>query len=294
MDKKFNTYVWVMWLATAVICSVLTYNPAYLGVICLSAVLILKRNKVGVAHPILMGALFSIPVMLINILLVHHGETVLYRIPASLIVLGVKVPIVGISGPITLESLAAAFIFALLLITLFLVFSVFNRIVTSDALIRVFPKSLVHSSLVASIAVRFAPMIAEDFKSITDVQKSRGLMLNKAGKLQNLKKRVSIIIPTVVNSLEKSYNLAEAMEARCYTGDRTKYVHENWSRRDVLYTLLFAVPLLYLLALKLTGSLEYWNAMSAVTIMPEIKKSVVISLLLLAVPSLEDGKDNKL
>jgi energy-coupling factor transport system permease protein len=65
-------------------------------------------------------------------------------------------------------------------------------------------------------AVRFIPVMMLDTLQIMDAQKSRGLELEKGNIIRRVRNMVPILIPLVVNSVIRSGELAEAMEARAY------------------------------------------------------------------------------
>jgi len=76
-------------------------------------------------------------------------------------------------------------------------------------------------------AIRFTPVLAEELQSIIDAQRSRGLELEKGGPISRLRKYIPILVPLMVNVLRRSYELAEAMEVKCFGAkkDRT-YLRE--------------------------------------------------------------------
>ena len=65
-------------------------------------------------------------------------------------------------------------------------------------------------------AVRFIPVVMLDTFQIMDAQKSRGLELEKGNVFARIRNMVPVLIPLVVNSVIRSGELAEAMEARAY------------------------------------------------------------------------------
>ena len=65
-------------------------------------------------------------------------------------------------------------------------------------------------------AVRFIPVMMLDTIQIMDAQKSRGLELERGNLVRRVRNMIPILIPLVVNSVVRSGELAEAMEARAY------------------------------------------------------------------------------
>ncbi len=82
-------------------------------------------------------------------------------------------------------------------------------------------------ALVVSATFRFIPVIAGELESIVKAQASRGADFGtgKGGPFARARAYLPLIVPVTVRALERAEVLAEAMEARCYTGkDRTRWV----------------------------------------------------------------------
>src|SRR2546425_10114941 len=62
----------------------------------------------------------------------------------------------------------------------------------------------------------FIPVMILDAIQVVDDQKSRGLEVEKGALIRRVRKMVPVLIPLVVNSVIRSGELAEAMEARAY------------------------------------------------------------------------------
>jgi energy-coupling factor transport system permease protein len=75
------------------------------------------------------------------------------------------------------------------------------------------PRDLVFAFVTA---VRFIPVMMLDALQIMDAQKSRGLELQKGSFIRRITNMIPVLIPLVVNSVIRSGELAEAMEARAY------------------------------------------------------------------------------
>jgi energy-coupling factor transport system permease protein len=79
-------------------------------------------------------------------------------------------------------------------------------------------------AMMMTIAIRFIPTLLEETNKIMSAQKSRGADLESGNLLQRAKALVPILIPLFVSSFRRAFDLAQAMEARCYNGGsgRTK------------------------------------------------------------------------
>ncbi len=71
-------------------------------------------------------------------------------------------------------------------------------------------------------AIRFTPILAEELQSIMDAQKSRGLELDRGGPISKIKRYIPILVPLIVNVLRRSYELAEAMEVKCFGASKKR------------------------------------------------------------------------
>ncbi|MCY1713770.1 energy-coupling factor transporter transmembrane component T family protein [Caproiciproducens galactitolivorans] len=100
----------------------------------------------------------------------------------------------------------------------------------TDALERIMkPLKLLHVkvheiAMMMTIALRFVPTLLEETDKIMSAQKARGADLESGGLMQRIRALIPILIPLFVSSFRRAYDLAMAMECRCYHGGegRTK------------------------------------------------------------------------
>jgi len=281
--KSHHTTVWILWTAVASLISVTSQNPIYLALMLAPLTLIANSFKIKVFDCIRLGIIFSIPLFLINILFVHTGSHEILRMPQKINLYGHTIPLLLVSGPITLEAVTSALIFALLFIDMLMIFSILNVAVNPDSLLNIMPKRLSQSTLLTSITLRFIPTLAKDLESVSDAQKSRGLDPDRGNILQRMRNHISVIVPTLVCSLERSYNLAEAMESRAYTGIRTKHSNEKWDNHDTFFTAFLILLGLEFVYLKLSGHLDYWNPLDWRMNPVPIQPAVALSILMLSI-----------
>lgn len=114
-------------------------------------------------------------------------------------------------------------------------------------------KIKVHSlAMMMTIALRFIPTLIEEIDIIMSAQKARGADLESGSLVQRAKALVPILVPLFVNSFRRAYELAFAMEARCYGGDekRTRLRVMKIGARDVV---MIAVTLVCLVAVIVTS-----------------------------------------
>lgn len=79
----------------------------------------------------------------------------------------------------------------------------------------------VHSlAMMMTIALRFIPTLIEEIDIIMSAQKARGAQLETGSLKERAKALVPVFVPLFVNSFRRAYELAFAMECRCYTGGK--------------------------------------------------------------------------
>ena len=109
-------------------------------------------------------------------------------------------------------------------------------------------------SLVATVALRFLPLLAEQLENILKAQASRGAAIAQGGRLQFIataRHLAVLIVPLFLDAFRRAEDLILAMQARCYVGGhgRTSYVKLHFARVDYLVsalTLAFSAALLVL------------------------------------------------
>lgn len=80
-------------------------------------------------------------------------------------------------------------------------------------------KRVVHTlAMMMTIALRFIPTLIEETFKIMNAQKARGADLENGKLLQRIKALIPILIPLLISSVRRAYELAEAIECRCYNG----------------------------------------------------------------------------
>lgn len=79
-------------------------------------------------------------------------------------------------------------------------------------------------AMMMTIALRFVPLLLEETDKIMSAQKARGADMESGGIVQRVKALIPILIPLFVSAFRRAFDLATAMESRCYHGGegRTK------------------------------------------------------------------------
>ncbi len=98
-------------------------------------------------------------------------------------------------------------------------------------------------AMMMTLALRFIPTLIDEIDRITNAQKARGANLDDGSFINRLKALVPIIVPLFVSSIRRAYELADAMDCRCYTGGpgRTRMKQMKLGARDFVALLVLAL-----------------------------------------------------
>ena len=102
-------------------------------------------------------------------------------------------------------------------------------------------KSAVHTlAMMMTIALRFIPTLVEETEKIMNAQKARGADLENGKLLERIKALIPILIPLLISAVRRAYELAEAMECRCYNGGegRRRMKQMRYHLGDLIATLV--------------------------------------------------------
>jgi len=197
---------WLFWAVSALVVASATRNPLYIIVLVL-IVSVVGRARAGtdtrrqLLSPLRFAAVVVPLTALFNAAFMHFGETVLLRLPNWLPVLG---------GAVTLEALIFGATNGLTLVAIFSSFAVFNTAVSGRDLTRLVPRAFYETGVVLSIALSFLPQTTRSLQRIREAQAIRG------HRLRGLRDWPPIVVPLLINGMERAMGLAEAMVARGY------------------------------------------------------------------------------
>ncbi len=107
-------------------------------------------------------------------------------------------------------------------------------------------KEAVHVlAMTMTIALRFIPTLIDETNKIMSAQKARGADFENGSLIQRIKAMLPILIPLLISSVRRAYELAEAMESRCYNGaeGRTKFKTPKLGVRDAVSALFSIISL---------------------------------------------------
>jgi len=217
---KLNPFCKLAWIGSILVLALILDNILFLLFLFLSILPVIVVAKVW--REWLSSMKFAMylcgAIVIINALVSSHGSHVLLEVPFHIPVMGAPV--------ITLEAIFYGLAMSLRLLVIISAFAVMTFTVHPDDLMlsMIRMKLPYKSVLVTSISTRFIPTLLDDVQRINDIQRSRGLELDKGKLFQRIKGRASIVIALLSNSLDRAVQIAEAMESRAFgTGRKRTY-----------------------------------------------------------------------
>ena len=101
--------------------------------------------------------------------------------------------------------------------------------------LKIFKIKVSSLAMMMTLALRFIPTLIEEIDRIMNAQKARGADFETGGFVKRAKALIPILIPLFVSSFRRAYELAFAMECRCYTGEgRTRMKQMKCGWRDAV------------------------------------------------------------
>ena len=281
---RLSPFFKLIWLVSILVLALLLDHPIFLLLIILSTLppvfaANIEREWLAFMRfvPFLVAA-----IVIINALLSFHGETVLWEA-------AFRIPVMG-QPMITLEAIIYGLGMSLRLIAIISAFAVITLTVHPDdiMLLMIRMKLPYKSVLVTSLSTRFMPTLIDDAERITDVQRARGLELDKGRLHQRIRRRVSILIPLLSNSLDRTMQVAEAMDSRAFGSgtNRTYYKEIKFSHLDIISCIFAFAPLALGIFVAVTGysSYQYYPTLSAINLCAAGWLSLAVLTLLLCTP----------
>jgi energy-coupling factor transport system permease protein len=129
-----------------------------------------------------------------------------------------------LAGGSVYDALGYAITYTYRLIVFLTSFSLFFLTTTPEEIALTMSKMRIPYEYVFAFvsAVRFTPVIADEMRAIMDAQRSRGLELDRGRFTTRIRRLIPILIPLLVNVLRRSYELAEAMEVKCFGASKKR------------------------------------------------------------------------
>ena len=231
---------------------------------------------------VLFGLRFLLPtalfLIIINPLLNHRGVTIIEYLPWD--------------NPLTLESIIYGFAAAMVICSAAMWFHSLNRVLTSDKLIFLFGRIAPALGMVLSMALRFIPRFAEQFRQTRLAQKQ--FSAEKTSLKGRVKSAAAVFSTVISSSMENAIDTSESMKSRGYgLKGRTSYKRFRFTRDDALAVAVMLADIAALITMLVFGKLEF-------KYFPSIKGNIwdiyavlfyILYLMLLLTPILISGKE---
>ncbi len=198
------------------------FHPVLLGLSFFGALLYSLRLRGRATGRLFLRVLLPtlLLVAAINTAFDHYGITTLFTLPGG--------------NRITLETLVYGLITGSIVVTVFLWFTCYNVVMTSDKFLYLFGRLLPTGALLASMTLRFLPLFYRRMGEIRRAQK--GIGAPKRGRLRTGMRTLSILVTW---SLENAVEVSDSMKSRGYgLSGRTAYSRYVWTVRDTAVSVL--------------------------------------------------------
>ncbi|NYT03928.1 MAG: energy-coupling factor transporter transmembrane protein EcfT [Candidatus Methanofastidiosa archaeon] len=237
-----SPFLKISWLLSILLISIIFEHPIILFVIFLSSFFMALISKIFIEWARVMKlVVFFIPfVILFNLIVNANGETVLWQLPF-------RIPIFGILN-ITLEELAFSLTMCIRIAAILGAFAVLNLTTDPDDLLSAVTKLRLpyRSVVVTSLSTKFVPVLFSDLKNVQEAQRSRGVDFSKGTLKERIKKYGAVFFPLLSKSLDRSVQIAEAMESRGFGRyeKRSFYKDTKISASDIFLIVVSIAPLI--------------------------------------------------
>lgn len=110
-------------------------------------------------------------------------------------------------------------------------------------------------AMMVSIALRFIPTLLDETEKIMKAQTSRGVDFVDSKLQEKVVAIISLLVPLFISAFQRAEELANAMEARGYTGGegRTKFRKLVWSAKDTIALMIVILVLVLTIIFTIMG-----------------------------------------
>jgi energy-coupling factor transport system permease protein len=252
----------IVYLGSLVTVAFLYSDPLVLAAAGVAATLcgLLAGARRAVRAAFRLGLALAVPIVLINALIVHRGETVLARLGHW--------PLFG-QVDVTLQAIAEGAVFGLRAIVAMIAFAVYSACVDPDRVLRALRPLAGRSALTATLVSRLVPIAEADAGRLGDAARLRGPAAAPVG-------RAALARRLLAGSLDRAVDVAATLELRGYAlhspreRPRDRGAGRVWDRRgrsryDRRFYVIGAVVLALAIAGKALGA-DTFHAYPAIEI----------------------------
>lgn len=249
--ESFHTLIGLFYISVLFVSSMISDHPLFIGGIFLLALgTLTEAGALDKGENFLRyGIGLTLLIMIINPLVIHAGETLLW--------IGLELPFMG-RLEISLEAICYGAAMGIRLMTLLLIFCLYQAMVNPDRLLGYMARLAYKSGLMLAMATRLFPVVVRDLANAREVQELRGVNFNSGHLPTRVKKYAWIFRAVLVSTLEGSFQTAEAMQARAFgSGPHSCYRRDSRRPRDLLCLLASSLALLMLVYAKIQGYCDF-------------------------------------
>ena len=233
MDQ-FSTYhpaINFFYFAGVILMAMFFNHPVMMAEALFAAVLY-SFFTLGTEKALRFNLLAMVPILLIAVLFNpmfnHYGVHILGYFPNG--------------NPITLESIIYGFVMGVMLVTVIIWFSSYNKVMTSDKFVYLFGRMIPALSLILSMVLRFVPRFKKQLEVISNGQKCIGRDVSSGNLIDRAKHGVRIISIMITWALENAIETADSMRARGYgLKGRTAFSIFRFDNRDAIAAILMGL-----------------------------------------------------
>lgn len=194
---------WLLWALAALVGASLTRHPLHLTLLTCTVWAVSAAH--GHRLPLRMTLLLVGFGALWNVASVRQGQTALFRLPETWLLLG---------GAYTLEALAYGALQGWAVAVIVAAAGLLTAELSPRDVARLAPPALYEVGLMLSVALAFLPQGRETLAEIRQAQAVRG------HRVRGVRDLLPLLLPLLIAALERALALAEAMEARGFTAGR--------------------------------------------------------------------------
>ena len=277
---RLSAFVIPAWAMTVMIAALVLQQPLFLVAIFLSTIPVALAARVLRRWSQFMKyiGLMAVAIIVINVIVSNQGAHVLWQSHVTL-------PLFG-TPRVTIEAIVFGAVMSVRLASIISAFTLLNMCVHPDDLTRAAIKLRLpyRSVLIMSLSTRFIPVLMDDARTITDVQRSRGLDFSRGNIVERIRNRGALILPLLSNSLDRATQVAEAMESRAYGAnvERTYYRDSRLLSHDYVALSLVGCSMAITLVLWALGvsSYQYYPVLGEVSLSAQSLGLVVLLMAL--------------
>lgn len=225
-------------------------NPIALAMLLLLIVGVLATSRrLRTALPYLKFSLTIAAVLIVlNPVFSRGGLDVLWHI---------DLPLFDIT--VTVQGLLFGLGSALRLCAVVWAFALYNVVLDQDDQLSLMSAVSFRSAMIVSLATRLFPVLSRDAARIADAQRARGVELDGGSRRRRMVARMPLLAALLTQSLERSVDLAESMDARGYgrRGRRAWKHGRRWRAADVTAAALAMCVVIALIAGSAVGVFRF-------------------------------------